>query len=141
MLLEPKKKREPTRVSEMLSMAMEEKGLSKGDLKILLINQQDTDISYEHVRRLVEGQGNPSRTLMKSLSVVLGIPFKKLEDASLLDTAHKKKLDKVVLFDAGKDPSIEPMARVWKRLTEDQRETVLHLATDLARRNKTAGAI
>lgn len=127
---------EPTMLSELISDAMVRQDISIKQLRTRLRTDADFQLSYEHLRRLVRGIGNATRPVLKAVAEVLKLSFDELETAAKLDGARKKGIDEVVLEAAGKDPSLAPMARVWKRLTEDQRMTVLNLASDMARRNK-----
>lgn len=125
----------PTILSEMISDAMGQQGLSIKGLrkKIMAL---DVPVSYEHTRRLVRGTANPGPSMLRAISAVLNVSFEDLHRAQLLGVASKTGMDDAVLEASGKDPSLSPLARVWKRLNDDQKTTVLNLARDLAKRNK-----
>ncbi len=117
-----------TVLSDMISDAMEAKGLSIKDLSMRL------DITYEHVRRIVRGQGIPSKPLLRLMCHELNLNFSEAEQLSASDQIKKK-------FGGlpGKDPTLEPVERLWHGLTEDQQADAVQLMQTWSRRNKPGG--
>jgi transcriptional regulator with XRE-family HTH domain len=118
-----------TRVGEIISAKMEEKGLSIRDLAVSL------DTAYEHMRRIVKGEGVPSKFLLKSICQELGINYKEAERLVTSDQIEKK-YGKIPMEISGKNPEIEPIERVWTHLTNDQKNDIITMVQGWARRNK-----
>jgi transcriptional regulator with XRE-family HTH domain len=113
---------------------MEARGLTIKDLAGLL------DVTYEHARRLVRGEGVPSRPLIRRLAEALQLSF---DDLNRLATADKirMKFGTVPLELAGKNPELEPIERVWHHLTADQKRDAITLVTSWAAANQQAHGV
>jgi transcriptional regulator with XRE-family HTH domain len=119
-----------TDLSIRISDAMEERGVSIRDLAKKL------DLSYEHVRRIVRGITIPSTALLLMMCSELG-----LDKTAMLAAARMTK----VLKDYGGIPpelighkaGLEPIERVWDRLTDDQQKDAVTMIEGWARRNRS----
>jgi transcriptional regulator with XRE-family HTH domain len=122
-----------SQLSEPVNHAMEARGLAIKDLAAML------DVTYEHARRLVRGEGVPSRPLIRRLAEALHLSF---DDLNRLATADKirMKFGTVPLELAGKNPELEPIERVWTHLTPDQKRDATTLVTSWAAANQAHGA-
>jgi transcriptional regulator with XRE-family HTH domain len=120
-----------SQLSEPINRVLQEKGLAIKDLAVML------DVTYEHARRLVRGEGIPSRPLIRRLAESLGLDF---DDLNRLATADKIRLKfgPVPLELAGKNPELEPIERVWDHLTADQKRDAVTLVTSWAAANQVA---
>ena len=118
-----------TRIGQLLVDTMNEQGLEIKDLA------EKLDITYEHARRLVRGEGLPSRFVLKMICDGMGLNYKLAEK---LATANKieKKYGSVPMEIAGKKPTLEPIERVWDTLTLQQQEDATSMILGWAKRNK-----
>lgn len=122
---------EPNRLSDVITEAMKEKGLGINDLA------KQLDTSYEHMRRIVRGEGTPSKFVLKALCLALKLPYRELQDLVSAD-AIQRKYGTLPLVMAGKKPGMEPLERVWDDLTEQQQQDILAMAQSWAKRAKSA---
>ena len=115
-----------TDVGELLLRKMEDKGIS---IRVMAIK---TGVVYEHVRRVVRGEGIPSEELLKLMCDVLGINYK---DAEKLATADKmlRRYGVTSAEVAGRKPGLEPIERLWDSITESQRQDVIALVQSMSR--------
>jgi transcriptional regulator with XRE-family HTH domain len=120
-----------TQLGALVADKMEEMGLTINDLKLLL------DVTYEHARRIVRGESVPSKHVLYLMADAFQIPR---ETVVRLATADKlqKKYGSIPLELAGGDPTLEPIKRDWTKLSEHDKETVMDMVRNLARRNKLA---
>jgi transcriptional regulator with XRE-family HTH domain len=117
-------------LSELISNAMEKQKVSIKDLAIGL------DISYEHARRIVRGEGIPSKHILRAICKALDIDFTVAERLAVDSRVRKAYGDSVILNLAGKIPSLEPVERIWEQLTPEQQEDAITLMQGWARRNQ-----
>jgi len=110
---------------------MQTRGLAIKDLAVLL------DVTYEHARRLVRGEGVPSRPLIRRLAEALELSFDELNRLATADKI-RMKFGTVPLELAGKNPELEPIERVWVHLTHDQKRDAITLVTSWAAANQLA---
>ena len=118
-----------TSVGELLLREMEDKDISIRDMAF------KTGIVYEHVRRTVRGEGIPSKYVLKLMCDVLGVDFKEAEKIATADKIRRRygKLPDEI---ANKKPGLEPIERVWDRLTPQQQEDSISLIQGWAKRKK-----
>jgi transcriptional regulator with XRE-family HTH domain len=122
-----------TLIAELISSKMEEQGKTMKDLA------EKFDITYEHVRRIVRGEGIPSKYVLKLFAEELGIPYKELEKTAVHDKI-KKKYGSIPAELAGRNPALEPIERVWPKLSVDQQATLIDMANSFSKRNRGARA-
>jgi transcriptional regulator with XRE-family HTH domain len=120
-----------TLLSDMVTAKMEEKGFSIKDLAIKL------DLTYEHARRIVRGEGVPSRFVLRPLCELLGMPYKEAERVATEDKI-RIKYGTVPMEMAGKKPSLEPIERVWDLLSPEQQQDATTMIQGWARRTRAA---
>jgi len=121
-----------TRLSEIINAKMEERGVSINDVA------KSTGVSYEHMRRVARGVV-PSRFILKAICDELKLPFKQLQE--LADEAKmREKYGDLPLKLAGKTPSLEPLERIWSKLSEQQQEDLIYMAKSWLRRGPAAVA-
>lgn len=118
-----------TRLGELISEKMAEKKIDVRDLA------EKLDITYEHVRRIARGEGIPSKFVLKLLSDELGIPYKEAEQIATSDKIIKK-YGTIPLELYGKQPSLEPLERVWGKLTEEQQDALKAMANSFIASSK-----
>jgi transcriptional regulator with XRE-family HTH domain len=122
-----------TQIAELISSKMEQRGKTMKDLA------EQFDVTYEHVRRVVRGEAIPSKYVLKLFAQELDIPYPELERVAVSDKI-KRKYGSIPAELAGKNPSLEPVERVWGKLTEDQQSALIDMATSFAKRNRIARA-
>lgn len=122
-----------TVIGQMIADKMEEKGLSIKDLAVKL------DITYEHVRRIVRGEGVPAKYSLRAICEILGISFREAERVATADKV-RKKYGASYLEVQGKKPSLEPLERIWEALTNDQQKDIIVMAQGWVKRNKAVKA-
>lgn len=120
---------EATRLSNAITAAMEDRGVSIRDLA------KKIEVTYEHMRRIVRGAGEPSKYVLKLICDELKLPYKELLDVAKATEMQEKYGDLPVVL-AGKKPGMEPIDRVWDQLTEDQQEGMVVLAQAWAQANR-----
>ena len=119
-------------IGEMVRAAMDEQGVSIKDLA------RKIDTTYEHTRRIVKGEGVPSKYVLKLICQELGIPYKEAERAATADRI-KKRFGDIPLELSGKNPELEPIAHAWNHLSEDQKKDATSMIVTWAKRNKAMG--
>src|SRR5690349_6292058 len=117
-------------LGELISTAMEQQGITMRDLARKL------DITYEHVRRVVRGEGIPSKYVLKLFCEALGLNYKEAERLATQDKIMKK-YGGIPLEISGKNPALQPIEGAWDALTEDQKRAAITMITSWAKQNKT----
>lgn len=117
---------ENTQLGEFLIAQMEEKGLSTRDVA------EKLEVTYEHMRRLVRGEGLPSPGVLRDISKLFGKPYTELNQITTGDKA-RKRYGTAILQLTGRDPTMEPLERLWPKLGTEQRTVVVDLAKSLAK--------
>jgi transcriptional regulator with XRE-family HTH domain len=118
-----------TEIGQIITDKMDEKGMSIKDLS------QKLDITYEHVRRIVRGEGVPARYTLRQICEELGIPVKQAEKIATRDKV-KKKYGPAYLELTGVKPGMETINRLWDSLTEEQQTDVKTMVEAWVKRNK-----
>ena len=118
-----------THIGELISAKMAERGKSIKEMA------EAVGITYEHVRRVVRGEAVPSKFVLKALCDALGIPYRDAQRTATADTIRFKYGDFPAEI-AGKDPTLDPIERVWAQLTEDQKATLIDMARSFVKRNR-----
>jgi len=126
------KKAPKSQISDVISSAMESKGLSIRKLA------EKLDVVYETVRGFVNGNTIPSRPMVKVLANVLDKDVDELERLAVSDRI-RLKYGKIPMEIAGKNPELEPIERVWKLLSDEHKEDVIAMIQTYARRDKKVG--
>lgn len=121
--------RVPTELSELIGNRMDELGMDIGGLKKVL------DTSYEHARRIVRGEGVPSRPVLRLISQQLQLDFRKI-DALATAAQIRKKYGEAVFDMMGRNPELEPIERAWPSLTEQQKHDAIAMITGWAKRSR-----
>jgi transcriptional regulator with XRE-family HTH domain len=118
----------PTPLSGLIAGKMKTLGISIRDLAGAL------DITYEHVRRIVRGQGVPSKLLLESICKALEID---LSTARRLATEQqiRTKFGNVTTELGGGTPGLEPIEEVWHLLTSEQQQDATAMIRAWASRN------
>jgi transcriptional regulator with XRE-family HTH domain len=120
-----------SRVGEMISGAMAEQGLSTKDMSDKL------ELTYEHVRRIVKGEGVPSKYILKAFCEILGLDYVEAYKAMTADQIEKK-YGGVPAELSGKNPELEPIERAWHHLTAEQKADAISMITGWSKRNRSA---
>lgn len=118
-----------TRLSELISERMGEKGLSLNDFA------KATELTYEHVRRITKGLGAPSKYSLRIICDVLKLSVKECEKLMMVDKVWGKYGSLLSEY-LGKNPALDPIDRVWEQLTEEQQAAVISMVQGWARINK-----
>jgi transcriptional regulator with XRE-family HTH domain len=119
-----------TLIGEMISDRMQKLGLSIRDVS------GNVDMTYEHVRRIVRGEALPSRFVLKPMCEYLGLNYKEADKLANADRI-RKKFGTIPLELAGKNPELEPIEKVWNKLTEQQKRDAISMIQGWARNNRT----
>ena len=118
-------------LSDILTEALEKQGAGIIDLAKKL------DISYEHARRFVRGESVPSTIVLKEICAYLKLPFEELNVKAKADRMQKD-YGNLPLVLAGKNPTLEPLDRVWNDLTEAQQQDIINMARAWAKRERAS---
>jgi hypothetical protein len=93
------------------------------------------DISYEHARRTVRGEGVPTKFVLKEMCKVLDLDYERA--ARLADGANLRKKYGMMPEELVTRPKgLEPIERVWSKLTIVQKDDLVMMAQQWARRNE-----
>ncbi|HTD43209.1 MAG TPA: helix-turn-helix transcriptional regulator [Bryobacteraceae bacterium] len=118
-----------TRVGQMILESMGKCNLSIKDLAIRM------DFSYEHIRRIVRGEGVPSKPALRMICQELGIEFAKADRLATADRMNKK-FGEVPAEISKKKPGMEPLERLWDDLRPGQQQDLIAMAQLWFQRNK-----
>jgi transcriptional regulator with XRE-family HTH domain len=116
--------------SEFIKQALLDKGMSIKDLS------EKLELSYEHTRRLTNGLTIPSKFVLRALCSILDLNEQDMEKLVTVDKI-RKRYGSIPAEIAGKKPGLEPIERVWDRLTPDQQGDAVAMIVGWARRNGT----
>src|SRR5581483_8718113 len=114
-------------LARQLCARMDQLGLSTRQLA------KSLDITYEHARRILKGEGIPSKYVLREIATVLEMDLRDLECAANIDRVRKR---------FGNVPAISinaellPIQEAWSDLTAEQRTDLIDLAQKWARRNR-----
>jgi transcriptional regulator with XRE-family HTH domain len=128
-----KTEHENSRVGELILDAMEEKGMSIRELSVAV------ETTYEHIRRIVKGEGIPSKFMLKDICEKLHINYKEAEKAATADRIAKR-FGSIPIELSGKNPEMEPLDRIWTKLTDEQKHDLISMAQTWAKRNRALSA-
>lgn len=117
------------RTGEMLAGRMRELKLSLRDVSTKV------GTSYEHVRSIVRGIVVPSDAMAKALAGALKIKKEELQRVITADRI-RVKFGTIPLELAGKNPELEPLERVWNRLSRDHKADLIAQAEAWAKRDR-----
>jgi transcriptional regulator with XRE-family HTH domain len=124
-----KKEREKTRTAELIEEAMNAQNLSIRDVAL------KADTSYEHIRNILNnGKVVPSRFLLKELAKILKLDWKELERAEVSDRI-RLKFGPAALEIQGQNPELEPIERVWLKLSEEHKADIIAMVQTFAKRD------
>lgn len=104
-----------SKLAILLLGRMEELGFSIRDVS------QMVGISYEYMRKCVHGGVIPSKFVLKEFSRALNIENDVLTEAAATD-ALRSRFGTLPQSVFGKDPSLEPVERLWGNLTDEQKD-------------------
>lgn len=122
-----------TMLSDLISGHMEEKNLSIRGLA------EKIRVTYEHTRRIVRGESVPSPLALMAICQELDINYKEAEKLSVA-AKIQATYGNIPAEISGKNPELEPIERVWGRLTSQQKRDAINMILGWARANKAAGA-
>lgn len=118
-----------TILSDHIKAAMEDKGMSIKDLALSL------GITYEHARRISSGLTLPSKFILRECCRILDPDQHEMMKLMTADSI-RIKYGSIPIELSGKDPSLEPLERVWGKLTDAQKETLISTAKHFANLNR-----
>jgi hypothetical protein len=113
------------RFATALKMAIEENGMTLTQVA------QETDYTYEHMRKLVAGVTNPPPLLVKALARLLKADASEWSELAEADKLFKKYKHLPKFLGISKE--LEPFEAIIPKLSPDARETLLAMAKTLAR--------
>jgi transcriptional regulator with XRE-family HTH domain len=116
---------------ERIQERMDELGLSIKDVA------DKAESTYEHIRKITRGTSFPSKYFIRVLAEILDMKKEELEELVTIDQImhkHGKTINRIV----GKNPELEPIEKVWVKLTKDQKADFISQMTAVARRNRKA---
>ncbi len=129
MAISAKPIKHPTALSEIISERMRERGVGIKELS------QMVEVSYEHARRIVRGEGVPSPPVLRLLSQQLDLNWNDLDKLATMCIIRKKHGD-VLLEMAGRNPEMESIERAWPFLTKEQKYDAIAMITAWANRSR-----
>src|SRR5579883_2380542 len=100
------------RFGQALAAAIDERDLPLKELA------QEVGISYEHLRKLVRNDAQPSKPLLKVLCKTLDLSYSEMEQYIARDKMEKK-FGKSAYLAFGKDPRIAEFEQLIPHLTEE----------------------
>lgn len=118
-----------TELSELIQEKMEAKGFNINSLAAAV------DITYEHMRGIVRGIRLPSKHVLKDLARVLEVDYEDLQKVATVERIKHHYGDGVAALMGGKKDGIEPIERVWDKLSDDQQATLIDMAKSMAKRS------
>jgi transcriptional regulator with XRE-family HTH domain len=118
-----------TRLAELIVVRMHELAISIKDLASAL------DISYEHGRRIVRGDGVPSESTLVSICEALEIDLKQARRFATLDQIRNKYGNDILAELTGKRPALDPIEQAWDLLTPEQQQDAIAMIQAWANRN------
>jgi transcriptional regulator with XRE-family HTH domain len=125
---------EQTQLGQYLSDAMARAGLSIKELA------ERCDVSYEYIRRLVRGEGLPSKHMLRVIAAEVGADRKEVERLLVADSI-RRDYGKVPLEISGKNPDAELFERHISELTPDQREALEAMLMMFVKQNRAGAQI
>lgn len=108
--------------------------MEKLELSITSVADQ-LGISYEHMRKICRGETFPSKFMLSPLGAILQLSEQELENLMVADKI-RQKYGRIPTSISGKNPELEPLERIWPRLTESQKEELLVIARALTNWNR-----
>lgn len=90
------------------------------------------DVSYEYLRRIVRGEQLPSPSMRNLLGEILKIDKTELKTLYAADKI-RRDYGTIPLEIAGKNPELEPIARVWEYLTDEHKKLLTTQAKNYAK--------
>lgn len=118
-----------SRLGDYLQVVLEERGMTIRDLAI------QSEITYEHARKIVRGDIVPSKQMVRIFSYTLGLPLPEMEELAIADRIIKKHGGLPASL-VGKKPDMEPLERHWDLLTPAQKSDLINWAKQWAQRNR-----
>lgn len=119
-----------TELSEKISARMEHIGM---DINTLAVT---ADITYEHARGIVRGIRVPSKRVLKDIAAALDIPYDTVDGIATAARIRHRFGDVSELI-GHKKAGMEPIERVWDKLNDDQKATLVDMARSMAKRSGT----
>jgi transcriptional regulator with XRE-family HTH domain len=117
-----------TLTGETIRAAMEKQGLSIADVA------NSVDTSYESARSIVQGNVVPSKHLIKLYASVLKLSLRDLEMNAIADRI-RMRFGKRWLEMGGKNAELEPIERVWDKLSDEHKADVIAICKTYAERD------
>jgi DNA-binding phage protein len=122
------KKAEPATFAQYLRLAMLDKSMKIGDIA------SSADFSYEHLRKIFNGEAVPSKQTLHIVVKVAGLDLKKAERLATNDKI-RAKYGKTIAEVANKNPELGPIEAAWPLLSREQKQTVTQLVQTMARQS------
>lgn len=116
--------------AQMFNEAMTERSIT---MKQLAAN---SEWQYESFRKLARGYTTPSKDMLSYLHKMLGIDIKKAELAAAEDKARRNGMWRAVAQAADKNPELDPIEKVWRDLTENDKRELIAMAQMKAQFNR-----
>jgi hypothetical protein len=116
-------------LSEFIAAGLAAKSFGINDLA------KRVEISYEHARRAVRGESVPAKSALKEICRVLDLDYdraSRLADGAHLRSKYGMLPEELVTRPKG----LEPIERVWQKLTINQKDDLVMMAQQWARRNE-----
>lgn len=131
MVRQKRKEESETRLAGIIQQAMDKKKLSIREVA------EKLGTTYEHVRGVVRGLTVPSDLALKELCRALDIDFGAVAKLVVADRILAK-YGTIPLELAGKNPELEPIERVWDRLSNEHKSTLVMMAQTFANKDKAS---
>jgi transcriptional regulator with XRE-family HTH domain len=122
------------RFSQALAARMEDLGLSTRDVAM------QTRLSYEHIRKLKNGEANPSEYALKKLCELLALDYEEMNELSVADKCEDK-FGGIPHKLIHQHPELSLIAPLWDMLTDDQKGLIRLQIKSIAENNKKFGTM
>jgi transcriptional regulator with XRE-family HTH domain len=119
------------RFGMMLQKAIDGKNLTLRDVAA------KTRVTYEHIRKLIRQEANPSESMMDKLATLLDLD---LEETMEIVTADKieHKYGKMPAILAKKNPELETIEKEWPYLDQWMKEALNTMARNFGRESRSS---
>lgn len=108
--------------AEMFNAAMQVRNVTMKQLAA------GSDYQYEAFRKLSKGITTPSKDMLNFLHEQIGIDVKQAELAIAEDKARRRGIWKVVQQGTGMHPELDPINRVWDKLSDQDKRELITMA-------------
>lgn len=117
-------------LGDRVNNAMQDKGMGIRDVA------EKLELTYEHVRRIVRGEAIPSKFILKPIAELLSMEYSELEQLATAERI-RKKYGAIQVDIIPKNATLDPVEKVWNKLTEKQQKDALSMMQGWAKNNRS----